>query len=230
MKTRRLIILSLLVVPLLVGGGGLWVWQAKRQYALNRELIAALVTNDTKQALALVNRGADPNTRYNSPPAPTLKLLLNRVFHRSPDIAESSPTAFMLACRAFYKQPETAYDPQLRRKECPQLVQAMLTHGANTNEKDADGNTPVIKAAMTRNREAIDLLMAHGANINAQNRRGWTALQYVMDMDTDIRLVQQLLAYGADPKLANINGQNALTLAQSQERPDIVALLRKGAK
>ena len=99
MKRRRsLLLLFVLSALLLIAAGGLWLRQAKRQYALNRQLIDALVHGDFKQALALVNAGADPNTRSTPPPAPTFKLLLHQLLHRSPVPVNNSPTAFIMAC------------------------------------------------------------------------------------------------------------------------------------
>ncbi len=95
---RRSLLLLLLPVSLLMAGMGLWVRSQQRQYALNRQLIAALINNDRKQAFALANAGADPNTRFNTPPAPTLKLLLSQLLHRSSAPVDTTPTAFMFAC------------------------------------------------------------------------------------------------------------------------------------
>lgn len=49
------------VCPLIVGAGGLWMRSYRRQEALNRLLIAALVNRDTNNALQLVKEGTDPN-------------------------------------------------------------------------------------------------------------------------------------------------------------------------
>lgn len=49
----------------------LWVRKEQRQYSLNRQLISALFHENGKQALRLVEAGADPNTRYTPAPAPS---------------------------------------------------------------------------------------------------------------------------------------------------------------
>ena len=101
MKTRyRAPLWFGLPLLLLLGSSVVWLRAQQRQYARNRQLIAALVSNDTNQALTLVNEGADPNSRYNPPPAPSLKLMLDQLLYRSSVPADNSPTAFLLACGA----------------------------------------------------------------------------------------------------------------------------------
>ena len=89
---------------------GLWLRSDRRQEALNRQLIAALVKGDLppqfhyqyddREALALVDAGADPNTPLVPSPAPSLRQLWNYVIHRSPLPANDSPSAFLIACGA----------------------------------------------------------------------------------------------------------------------------------
>ena len=62
MKRRCSLVLFGMIVLLFAAGCRLWMRQAKEQYALNRDLIAALLHNHPDQALILVNQGADSNT------------------------------------------------------------------------------------------------------------------------------------------------------------------------
>ena len=103
----------------------------QRQYARNRQLIAALIANDTVQALALVNAEADPNTRYDPPPTPTFSRLLNRLLHPAPDPANATLTAFMLACGRRYQYREYSEQEMQNHPEALPLVQVMLAHGAD---------------------------------------------------------------------------------------------------
>jgi hypothetical protein len=69
---RRVVLVTLFLLALLAAGALLWIRSERHQYVLNRQLIAALMQNDSRTALALVNEGADPNTRYMPTPAPSL--------------------------------------------------------------------------------------------------------------------------------------------------------------
>jgi hypothetical protein len=63
MKRLRFFLLSACPVLLLIAVSGWWLHVQQRQYALDRQLIVALDYDDGKQALALVNAGANPNIR-----------------------------------------------------------------------------------------------------------------------------------------------------------------------
>ena len=105
MKTRYRSLLGFaLILVLLLSGMGLWLHKEQKQYALNRQLIEALTHFDTNQALALVKAGADPNTRLDPPPAPSLQLLLDQLLHRTPLVNKSS-TALLLACGVTWLPP-----------------------------------------------------------------------------------------------------------------------------
>lgn len=243
-----------------VGACGLWVWQAKRQYALNRQLIAALVHNDSKQALTLVNMGADPNTRYAPPPSPTLKLLLNQLLlHRSSVPADDSSTAFMFVCsaawygagnhiRISFNSPEdiplvramlihgadckaTASQQNWSALHCavwkgrPQTVQLLLEHGANINQQDILGMTPLMQSVMPNRGDMTRLLLDHGASVSIETRSGDSALHMAVWYEIDKSIIRQLLAHGANPNLADKKGETPLLLAQKQSHSDIVKLL-----
>lgn len=58
----------------------------------------------------------------------------------------------------------------------PEQVSALLAGGAKVNVSDEDGDTPLINAAAMGDIEVIQLLLTAGADINAKNKRGLTAL------------------------------------------------------
>lgn len=66
-RWKSVVVLAAIVVVgtiasslLIVGAGGLWLRSYRQQEALNRQLIAALMKEDDRQALDLVNAGAGP--------------------------------------------------------------------------------------------------------------------------------------------------------------------------
>lgn len=222
MKKRCLLIFSLLVVALLVGGCGLWVRQSKRQYALNRQLIVALVKGDTKQALILVNAGANPNTRYNSPPAPSFTQFWDQLLHRSPAPLDQRPTAFMIACGVNYEM----YDGREQDlcdgnippiSEDVPLVQRMLSRGADLYAQEWCENTALEGAIGCKHKRVVALLLKAGAKINHQNADGCTPLAWAMRNDASrnerLDMAGLLLSYGADVNVQNHTGQTALHYA-----------------
>jgi ankyrin repeat protein len=172
MRRRRAALLTLLLLASLVGGTGLWLRAQQRQYALNRALIAALVKGNDKRALALVNEGADPNTRYEPTPVPSLLEMVKQLFHRSPMPGNDSPTAFLMACGAVWIRDGQSV-MEVSSPDAPQLVQNMLAHGADLELKSDMGWTPLIGALFIDHKETVCLLLAKRTwNINSQDEVG----------------------------------------------------------
>ena len=83
-KRKSLLVLLTLTAVAVSAVTGRYLYAAKRQYILNRQLIAALVNCDSRQARTLVDEGANPNTRLNPLPNPTLLSVINHLLHHDP--------------------------------------------------------------------------------------------------------------------------------------------------
>ena len=108
-------------------------------------------------------------------------------------------------------------------------LQALLKGGANPNVGDPRGGaTPLMYAAAVGSAGAMTLLVDSGANVNATNASGATALMWAV---TDLEKVRLLLARGADPKAVSKSGRTALMLAAlTDNSADVVRmLLARGA-
>jgi ankyrin repeat protein len=91
------------------------------------------------------------------------------------------------------------------------------------NARGPLGSTPLMDAAVAGSVEAMALLLDKGADVDAQNPFGTTAL---MMAATQIDKVKLLLDRGAKPNLASKQGRTALFLAaMSDSSTDIVKLL-----
>jgi ankyrin repeat protein len=106
----------------------------------------------------------------------------------------------------------------------------VLTHGADVNAQAADGSPPLMYATSARNVEMTHLLLTHGAKPNVQDSDGWTPLARAVLSDSDVNLVRDLMAHGADPNVRNKVGVTPLQEAQRLGRPDLVRLLKRGAR
>src|SRR5690349_20406189 len=70
-----------------------------------------------------------------------------------------------------------------------------------------DGSvTPLLTAIYNGDLQAVDRLIAAGANVRAANREGMTPLA-LASLDGDLLIVTRLLAAGADPKQRGPNGE-----------------------
>ncbi|MES2624729.1 MAG: ankyrin repeat domain-containing protein [Pseudomonadota bacterium] len=87
----------------------------------------------------------------------------------------------------------------------------------------------VADAAMERDTAAVSRLLKDGANVNAAQADGATALQWA-SYHGDTKLAEQLLKAGADPAISNRNGSTPMWLAANQgDAAMLETLLERGA-
>ncbi len=111
----------------------------------------------------------------------------------------------------------------MRKVVIKALSLALITAAANMAMAQSD----LADAAMQRNSEAVRRLLKDGADVNAVQADGATALQWAAyHGDTD--MAAQLLKAGADPELANRNGSTPLWLAASQGNSAMIETLLEG--
>ncbi|XP_047025204.1 ankyrin repeat domain-containing protein 49 [Helicoverpa armigera] len=78
--------------------------------------------------------------------------------------------------------------------------------------QDADGYTPLHRAAYSNHIEVISYLLSIGANLNTKTQLGWTALHSASNWNNYIAAAR-LLAAGADPGALSDGGQTPMHLA-----------------
>jgi hypothetical protein len=104
---------------------------------------------------------------------------------------------------------------------------------AYINAKDEHGQTPLLWASEGSNFKdgsVVRLLLEHGADINAQSRRGWTPL-HAASCYGALEVVRLLLEHGADVEAKTNSGKTALQFAADRGHDKVVEFLREhGAK
>jgi ankyrin repeat protein len=95
--------------------------------------------------------------------------------------------------------------------------------------KGAGGSTPLMFAALYGDGASVRQLIEHGADVNAANDAGATALMWAMD---DPDKARQLLEHGADPNAASIDNRTPLAIALGNKGSTAMVqlLLDHGAK
>lgn len=81
-------------------------------------------------------------------------------------------------------------------------VEKLLMSGANVNARNHLGETPLIRAGSLN---MIDLLLKHGADINAQDANGYSALHNAIH-HVEVDTINKLLVNGADFNIQDKNG------------------------
>ncbi|KAK4475157.1 hypothetical protein MN116_002241 [Schistosoma mekongi] len=86
--------------------------------------------------------------------------------------------------------------------------------------------SPLMLAALHGALDICSLLIAHGANINAQDASGNTALMYAIEQG-HVSVIKCILGYGdLDLTLVDNNGKNALAVAKSKGDSEILNLIQ----
>jgi ankyrin repeat protein len=104
---------------------------------------------------------------------------------------------------------------------CPDLVEWMLAHGANADERDSTGRSALMARASRERLGIVRLLLDRGADVNGRDKAGNTPLSSAVYARTP-DIARLLLDRGADPNARDATGRTALMMAQS---PDIARLL-----
>src|ERR1700734_486504 len=103
-------------------------------------------------------------------------------------------------------------------------------HPGDVNASQPDGSTALLWAAYWNDDQAVEALLAAGANVNASNRDGFTALSQACT-NGNPAMVEKLLKAGADANSFQAEGQTALmTAAKAGNVGAVKALLDHGAE
>lgn len=108
------------------------------------------------------------------------------------------------------------------------LVKSLLVAGADPNI--ASNNplkvTPLHSACATSNYDAAELLINHGADVNAKQMQGVTPLHSAAHNGQN-RIAQLLIDHGADLNAAMDNGQTPLFMAEDKNFVETAQLIKK---
>lgn len=110
------------------------------------------------------------------------------------------------------------------REGSQQALESLLAAPqTNVNAVNADGETPLMLAAIRGSLPAVKALVKRGADIN---RKGWTPLHYACS-GPDNGVAEFLIAQGAELNARSDNGTTPLMMAARYGSGDLVPLLLK---
>ena len=204
-----------------------------------RPLLMALLNDHLPIAQLLLERGADPNADDFWGRSP----LFAAVDYRNLDMNnrdQDSPTT-----------------NGVDREPLLEMIELLLARGANVNARTRDvppsrrwlyslgdvswvdftGQTPFLRAALSADTEAMQLLLAHGADPNLATLAGTTPLMaaagvnwvvaqtYTESKEAQLHAVQLCLTLGADVNATNSMGLTALLGAANRGSNEIIRVL-----
>lgn len=136
--------------------------------------------------------------------------------------------ALLLAIPVVAATPTPAETLQHIRQNDLTWLKANLNDKSTIDTRDPRGTTPLVWASALGSTEAVQLLLANGADPNAENAFGVTPL---IAAATEPAKVKLLLAAGANPKAKTKAGHHALVVAATSPRAaaSLEALIAAGA-
>ena len=103
-------------------------------------------------------------------------------------------------------------------------LEMLISRGANLNARDSDGCSALIHAVKNKQYNVLHLLLEAGCDVNQQDRQGRTALHHAAQRAV---AVEQLLAFGADPDICDVDNNTPLLLAATEGFSVVVRLLAR---
>jgi uncharacterized protein len=98
-----------------------------------------------------------------------------------------------------------------------QMVELLLTHGADVNVMLNNGSTPLHRAVERDLPYDVELLLANGADPNAKGYN-WQSPVHMAVLHGQTSILELLLDYGADPNAKDIGGHTPLFYAERAYR------------
>ncbi|AOW09604.1 ankyrin repeat domain-containing protein [Flavobacterium gilvum] len=106
------------------------------------------------------------------------------------------------------KEGQNVFHSLVTKAKQTEIINYFISKGADSNKADIDGNTPLMIAASNReNIEALSQLLPLTKNINAQNKKGESALTKAIQSGT-VEAATLLTEKGADVKVLDKDGNN----------------------
>lgn len=109
-----------------------------------------------------------------------------------------------------------------------ELIELLLSYGADTKACRIGGNTPLLEAINYKHWEVARTLLDHGADANASGDGSSTPLTLAAGMRESGDAVARLLEHGGDPNAPNKDGDTPLIEAARYGQTKVVKLLLDG--
>ena len=105
-------------------------------------------------------------------------------------------------------------------------LRSLLRIGANPNQQDKDGQSPLFEAIRSGNLAFTGLLAQSGASFTQLDDKKRNAFDWAIEQQRDVTFIEALKIFGADPLLpAPVSARTPLHLAAEKNRVDVIEYL-----
>ena len=94
------------------------------------------------------------------------------------------------------------------------VAEMLIDAGCEVDTVDGMHKTPLLEASKIGNTKVVELLLSKGANVGAKDGDGMTPVMLAAKYNDSPDTVKALLKGGADPKVTDVKGRTAETLAE----------------
>lgn len=106
------------------------------------------------------------------------------------------------------------------------VIAMLLSMGVDANTRGRDGKRALDIACLKGDAEVVELLLAHGAEVNAKDAEDGSAPLHIGASFGRTDAVKALVSRGGDIKLKNAKGLTAFDLAVRNGYKELAALVR----
>jgi len=220
---RYLALFLLLIGVVLVGAS---YQRAARQAKLDSALSRAVFEVDAPAVISLLNRGADPNTRYQREKELNFLDFIKRLFTPRQKVrSQGGATPSMLQMAIHDAYVGVYHPPDKEVSDYDAIGEALVMAGADSHVSIDGSKTPLEEAAANGMPRTVLRLLQGGENPNARDKNGSYPL-----IGADAQCTQILLQQGAAPNVKHQEGWTPLHVAATKrnEGSTIIAFLLAG--
>jgi ankyrin repeat protein len=221
--------------------------KAKTYGGTSALMFAAERAGDPGVVTALLKAGAEVEARDEKGATPLIYATGRWMSSMNSFVEAILDSSYSTGIAGLFDDPEVAEDSKDTKVNSPsrgpsfnanpEVIKALLKAGANVNQQEKDGKTPLICAARDENPEVITVLLKAGADVNARSPEqgmpdkevgGVTPLMAAAGFNLDASVVTMLLKSGAEAEARDTTGSTALMYAaRSNFNPMVTAVLLK---
>jgi ankyrin repeat protein len=160
----------------------------------------------------LLDAGADPNSARDR--ESIIRAAIAGTRHHPGPLSDVTVTILLERGAKRSPREEPLIVDAVEHRAAPSILRTLLRHGEDPNQRRSDGTPVLIIAARRSSAAAADALIQFGAEVDATDPRGRTALMHAVERGR-MDVVTVLLLAGADRQVQAPDGSNAMLLARA---------------